>query len=182
MLGLDQKKFADCLKERDSILKQLSDEQEEKGVFVSSMIVNTRVEHFAMTSERLAKIICDGYMDHTAPTVCKCVEQANTLNEFMLCSNCEATGTCGQVPGATVTTTSTGLTFSSALGIVLITSLVVGLGVFAYNQYNKRQIHDDVRNILAEYMPLDDVMDTGGSSGRNGAGGNAGQGEQANLI
>lgn len=34
---------------------------EDKGVFTSSMIVNTRVQHFAMTSERLAKIICDGY-------------------------------------------------------------------------------------------------------------------------
>ena len=134
-----------------------------------------------MTSERLAKIICDGFKDHTAPTVCKCIEQANTLNEFMLCQQCESSGTCGDVPGS-ASKTSGGLTFSSALGIVLITTTIVALGAFAYNKYNKRQMHDDVRNILAEYMPLDDVMDGPGESGRNGAGSGRGQSEQANLI
>uniref|UniRef100_A0A7S3LRA6 PA domain-containing protein n=1 Tax=Aplanochytrium stocchinoi TaxID=215587 RepID=A0A7S3LRA6_9STRA len=155
--GLNQANFRACTEKdnEEKILKQLSLDQNDMAIFATSMIVNTRVIHFSLTSPLLAEVICDGFADGTAPKVCSCVSQASTENDLALCKKCLDTNDCDGVPSQPQV--MSGYSATSVIGLLLGVSCVFGVGAVAYTRYQKRQMHDDVRNILAEYMPLEEV-------------------------
>eukprot|EP00924_Labyrinthula_sp_SR-Ha-C_P006896 augustus_masked-scaffold_8-processed-gene-3.13-mRNA-1 protein AED:1.00 eAED:1.00 QI:0/-1/0/0/-1/1/1/0/606 len=172
---VDFKEWTRCSKkggtEEKDVLRELNKMQVEKGIFATAMIVNSRVMHFGLAADSLAQRVCDGFADHTIPEVCKCVAKATTEDEFMRCERCVRKNNCAAVdPKAIAGGTgveSGGFVIEGKLFFISLVGLTVGGAL--YLRREKRRMKSDMRDILAEYMPLDDMdygADIGGSSGQ----------------
>lgn len=109
--------------------------------------------------------ICTGYLQDTDPEACVCSSFVGSalgscLTEGM--ENGDFTPYSDKTGSAGV---STGTVVLIALGIVFSMSAV---GI-AYYRHTRSQMRDQVRSILAEYMPLEDMGD-GDASGMVHAG------------
>lgn len=182
-------KYLECVNEKnwETHLADMSKEQADYAIFTTAMIVNTRVMHFSMTTPSLAHVICDGFSDGTAPQdICPCVEQAVTGNDFAQCKTCYDSGDCKG--GVSTVTKVTGVSYATVSFLVLGVAGFFTLGAVLYNRHQSKRMRDDVRNILAEYMPLEEVNPTAGMSFTNGVPMGSSQNvnsldrEDANLI
>jgi hypothetical protein len=64
-----------------------------------------------------------------------------------------------------------GVSWGGVLGIVTLVILGMTAAGFVYWKRTQEQMREQVRSILAEYMPLEDAGDQGGSGGAGGGGG-----------
>lgn len=94
-------------------------------------------------------MVCAGYGTHDPPEVCTCASQAavNTVDCIKA----------GSVSAAAIAAGSGGgFSFASVVVIMMfVTGFVMSAG-FVYWRRTQRQMRDQVRSILAEYMPLED--------------------------
>ncbi|KAG5176720.1 hypothetical protein JKP88DRAFT_270825 [Tribonema minus] len=153
----------------------LSEELKEKAnksiVVIPTVYVNNVVERGGITAASVLTTICSGYAGGTEPKVCSCAGQGSSTAVKL----CVRNG--GKPPGGGGASGA-----STILGSVFAAMLVMGAAGFLYYRKSQEAMRDQVRGILAEYMPLDD-MDAPGSNARvpfishHGAGnGNAGNG------
>mmetsp|Transcript_11701 Transcript_11701/g.15180 ORF Transcript_11701/g.15180 Transcript_11701/m.15180 type:complete len:605 (+) Transcript_11701:120-1934(+) len=158
--GLDQDAFKGCIDTKDEILKTMVKNQADMGIFTTAMIVNTRVIHFSLSSSLLAEVICAGFKEGTSPKVCECVSKVSNANDLALCKSCMETNDCDSVLSGSTTGSGknqAGFSTGTVVFMLVTISSVFALLTFIYTRQQKRQMHDDVRNILAEYMPLEEV-------------------------
>jgi hypothetical protein len=97
--------------------------------------------------------ICAGFLDGTSPDICdKCEGCASSELEHCassgVCSGGGGSGSGGKSGGGVSTGT---LVFS-----LLFTVGIMGGAGFVYYRRQQAEMRDQVRGILAEYMPLDD--------------------------
>merc|ERR1719198_2724677 len=103
--------------------------------------------------------ICAGYSIDQKPGVCSCAGAASSNNDaYNLCveRNMEKSGGDGGAVRVRGEPEQTGVPI---WGVFLIVVGVVGLmllAMFIYWKRTQQQMRDQVRGILAEYMPLDD--------------------------
>ncbi|DAZ98183.1 TPA: hypothetical protein N0F65_005315 [Lagenidium giganteum] len=92
-------------------------------------------------------MICAGYGPHDPPEVCTCANQAP-----MGLLNCVKAG------GVSYAASSLGggYSFGSVLVIIMLVTGSVLMAGFVYYRRTQRQMREQVRSILAEYMPLED--------------------------
>jgi hypothetical protein len=103
-------------------------------VIVPSAFVNNAVIRGALSVGTMFRAICAGYSEGSMPEVCqKCY--------------CTANGGGGSTEGVSTHTFATSMLF--------VIALFSGLGAYHYKR-SQEQMRDQVRGILAEYMPLDD--------------------------
>ncbi len=70
-----------------------------------------------------------------------------------------------------------GVSWGGVLGIVTLVILGMTAAGFVYWKRTQEQMREQVRSILAEYMPLEDAGDAAGGPGGAGAGGGGGGGD-----
>lgn len=126
--------------------------QTERGVVVlPTAFVNTAAIRGALTVNNVFEAICAGFADGTTPKICQ------------QCAKCSDPGACAKAGGYCKGTSSnsggvsTHFFLSSMLFVIV---LFMGLGAWHYKR-TRDDMRDQVRGILAEYMPLEDQEDGG---------------------
>lgn len=130
--------------------------QEQRGVVViPTAFVNGAAIRGALTTGNVFTAICSGYSEGTAPAVCS------------KCTNCPDVVGCVEKGKCTIgvsTSSEEGVsTHTFAMSMLLVIAVFSGLGVWHYKK-TREEMRDQVRGILAEYMPLEDndaVMQNG---------------------
>jgi hypothetical protein len=137
--------------------------QTQRGVVViPSAFVNTAAIRGALNVNNVFTAICSGYIDGSTPEAC------------MNCAGCPDPMSCVSrgVCSATTTTTKSGGGISTSFFMFSMLSVVgifTALGVWHYKR-TREDMREQVRGILAEYMPLEDNEDGGSNNMMNGKG------------
>lgn len=111
-------------------------------VIMPSFYVNQAPLRGAMTTSEIFEAICAGFAAGSEPGVCS------------KCSKCGDVGTCveiGHCPGMPENSVSMETFLATLAAVVLVFSLI---GIIQY-QKTQNQMRDQVRGIVAEYMPID---------------------------
>ena len=114
-------------------------------VILPSFYVNNAPLRGALTTNEVFEAICAGYADGAEPEVC------------LKCNHCDDVQKCvtvGHCPGAPGTMDSVSVpAFAGTLLAVSFCFICIGFIVYQRQQMRMRQ---EVRGILAQYMPLDE--------------------------
>lgn len=129
--------------------------QTQRGVVViPTAFVNTAAIRGALSPSNVFSAICAGFEEGTKPDICakcgKCSDAVTCVEK----GYCTASGAAA-VPSGGVSK------HTFALTLVFITALFGGLAAWHYKK-TKEDMRDQVRGILAEYMPLEDQDGAGG--------------------
>jgi hypothetical protein len=154
--GLDTAAVAACVTASEAgagdtstlLAKEIADRKKYAIVIIPTIVVNGVVERGGLSQQAVLNTICAGFATGTAPTVCSCI-----LGTAQAISDCvHNVHTNGVVPGS-----AGGVPMGTVVGVVAAVVLVMSLvGALAYRRA-QTQMRQQVRNILAEYMPLDDA-------------------------
>ncbi|CAM9511835.1 unnamed protein product [Chrysoparadoxa australica] len=159
--GVDEQVVNKCISDSggtegdvdNTVLKHEMDEKATKTIVIlPTVYVNNIVERGGISAAAVMTTICAGYESGTAPDICKCAGQGNSLGV----TNCvETWGGKGFSGGGGI---SVPTVFLIVLGIV---GSMTGAG-WVYYKRTQENMRDQVRGILAEYMPLEDQDEGGG--------------------
>lgn len=125
--------------------------QTERGVVVlPTAFVNTAAIRGALSVNNVFEAICAGFAAGTAPPVCQnCAKCSDPIG-------CVKAG--GKCQGATGASSGGVSTHTFVTSMFLVIALFAGLGAWHYKR-TREDMRDQVRGILAEYMPLEDQED-----------------------
>ena len=125
--------------------------QTKRGIVVlPTAFVNTAAIRGQLSSANVFSAICAGYSDGTKPQVCdKCASCTDPVA-------CIKKGSCPS--GRTSVQTEGVSTHFFAMSMLFVIAFFGGLAAWHYNK-TKEDMRDQVRGILAEYMPLEDQDD-----------------------
>eukprot|EP00523_Entomoneis_sp_CCMP467_P015407 CAMPEP_0168777664 /NCGR_PEP_ID=MMETSP0725-20121227/6683_1 /TAXON_ID=265536 /ORGANISM="Amphiprora sp., Strain CCMP467" /LENGTH=586 /DNA_ID=CAMNT_0008827409 /DNA_START=54 /DNA_END=1815 /DNA_ORIENTATION=+ len=171
--GIDASKIETCMKdsgglEADTNNNKLDNEikmQRELGVIlVPTSFVNNAQVKGAMSPANVFEAICSGYAEGTKPEIC---EQCDKCPDILGCVR--GGGGCGLGPSPGDGTGGSVSAHTFASSMFLLICLFSGAGYWYYNR-TREEMREQVRGILAEYMPLEDNGEEGSPS--NGMRGN----------
>lgn len=129
--------------------------QTERGVVVlPTAFVNTAAIRGALTVNNVFDAICAGYAAGTSPKICQQCEKCYDPGECAMSG-----GVCKHGGGRGGSGVSTNFFVTSMFMVIAIFG---GLGVWHYKR-TREDMRDQVRGILAEYMPLEDQEENGSS-------------------
>eukprot|EP00557_Chaetoceros_sp_GSL56_P005983 CAMPEP_0176488582 /NCGR_PEP_ID=MMETSP0200_2-20121128/6792_1 /TAXON_ID=947934 /ORGANISM="Chaetoceros sp., Strain GSL56" /LENGTH=538 /DNA_ID=CAMNT_0017885587 /DNA_START=177 /DNA_END=1793 /DNA_ORIENTATION=+ len=153
---IDGKRIEQCMEDSgglssnhvNTLLEREIDAAVRKGVVVlPTMFVNSAAMRGALTVNTVFNAVCAGFQDGSEPDVCK------------TCAHCSGVAGCVQKGSCTSnsnTSPSGGSVSKKTFGTTLLMMCVL-FGVAAYIHWRKTRedMREQVRGILAEYMPLD---------------------------
>ena len=121
--------------------------QTERGVVVlPTAFVNTAAIRGQLSSNSVFHAVCAGYAEGTTPDICtKCSSCTDSVS-------CVETGVCNSASGSSSGTVSTHF---FAMSMLIVVAAFGGVGYWHY-QKTREDMREQVRGILAEYMPLED--------------------------
>ena len=161
LAGVDESAVSKCVKDsgglEGNIRNKIFDDQlilkDSMGVFMlPSLYVNKAPIRGELSFETTFKAICAGYSTGSEPEICK------------ICSDCHEMETCVEAESCTTDGVSTGYRAESGQGVskgtfmmslFMIAGLFGGLGAWQY-KCRQHEMRDQVRGILADYLPLQD--------------------------
>lgn len=150
--GVDKAQVDACMQQagglqddvENTVLEAQLGEREAAGVvIIPSMYIDQSPIRGALEFATVFKAVCAGFVHGTMPDVCK--KCANCLDEH----GCVAKGKC--TAGGTASGVSAPV-FGGTFGVLVLFVCCVGLIQYRRTQLQMRQ---QVRGIMAEYMPLD---------------------------
>ncbi|KAJ8603125.1 hypothetical protein CTAYLR_004573 [Chrysophaeum taylorii] len=150
---------------KNSILEHELGELKRKNIYVvPECIINNQAIWGALSTQNVLETICHGYSTGDEPDACGCQSlAANTRDPSYLNCLADATTTPGSTPqvytekSSKKTTTSSSMPWWGVFLLVMSIILVMLLAGLAYWKKTQQQMRDQVRGILAEYMPLEDL-------------------------
>lgn len=152
--GVDQRVVDQCMKDSGGTENDVSnafldselDAQTQRGVVIlPSAFVNTAALRGSLTVPNVFSAICAGYLLGTEPKICK------------LCDVCPDKETCavkGYCTGGSGGSKKVSMHFYILSLLAIVASLSFA-GIFYYRK-SQEDMREQVRGILAEYMPLED--------------------------
>jgi len=155
--GVDSDKINTCMRDSggltndsaNALLDLEINAQNERGVVVlPTAFVNTAAMRGQLSSGTVFHAICAGYAEGTRPDVCdKCSSCADA-------PGCVATGFCSAAsPSSSSSKSVSTHTFASSMLFMMF--VFGGVGIWHYKK-TREDMREQVRGILAEYMPLED--------------------------
>eukprot|EP00549_Striatella_unipunctata_P004458 CAMPEP_0118699036 /NCGR_PEP_ID=MMETSP0800-20121206/15614_1 /TAXON_ID=210618 ORGANISM="Striatella unipunctata, Strain CCMP2910" /NCGR_SAMPLE_ID=MMETSP0800 /ASSEMBLY_ACC=CAM_ASM_000638 /LENGTH=514 /DNA_ID=CAMNT_0006599085 /DNA_START=68 /DNA_END=1612 /DNA_ORIENTATION=- len=128
--------------------------QTERGVVVlPTAFVNTAALRGSLTVANIFDAICAGFMEGTAPKIC------NVCTKCPDVEGCARSGVCKLMPASS----SGGVSGGTFAMTVLVLAGVFAGAAFWHWKKTRDDMRNEVRGILAEYMPLDEGEKEGGS-------------------
>jgi len=121
---------------------------------VPSVFVNTVIERGLISAPNVFSTICSGYAAGTEPAICSC---ATGLSHDEMLSCIAYDGDKGTAVSGGVDNRSKGISIGAVIGIALVIISTMTLAGFVYWKRTEWKMRDQVRGILAEYMPLEDL-------------------------
>jgi hypothetical protein len=166
--GVDGDKIDRCMLDSGGLEKDVPNvfldreiaAQSERGVVVlPTAFVNTAAIRGQLSSSNVFKAICSGYAEGTKPEVC------DRCSYCLDPTACVTTGECtgGGANGGTVTQSGGVSTHTFATSMLFVIGIFGAAGYWHYNR-TREEMRDQVRGILAEYMPLEDQDGEGATS------------------
>lgn len=124
--------------------------QEQRGVVViPTAFVNGAAIRGSLTVGNIFTALCSGYSEGTTPAICaKCVSCPDTVG-------CVSKGRCSGSSSSSKSSDSGVSSHTFASSMLLVIAVFAGLGVWHYKK-TREDMREQVRGILAEYMPLED--------------------------
>ena len=148
--------------EKDSTNSFLATEvasQAQRGVVVvPTAFVNTAAIRGSLTVSNVFSAICAGFVQGSAPLICTMCSQCS---DVVGCVKAKGKCTAHQGDGNSQGGVSTHTFFTSMMFVIAVFG---GLGAWHYKK-TKDDMRDQVRGILAEYMPLEDQDGHDGNMG-----------------
>ena len=143
----------------NQLLQGEIDAKAERGIVViPTVYVNTVVMRGSISDQTVFSTICSGFLDGTSPEICRqcanCFDVTGCVSAGGVCGGSSPGGGGGEKKKGGI---SVGTLFLS----LFLTVGVMGAGGFMYYKRTQREMRDQVRGILAEYMPLDDGAEGG---------------------
>jgi len=155
--GVEENVVTQCMKDSGGLTSDVSnafleaelEAQKRRGVVVlPTAFVNTAAIRGALSLNTIFSAICAGYLDGTEPEVCNlCVECPDKLQ-------CATDNACSS-NGKAVKSGGGVSVFTFAMSLLSVVSVIGGVGLY-YHRKSQNEMRDQVRGILAEYMPLED--------------------------
>eukprot|EP00526_Cylindrotheca_closterium_P013309 CAMPEP_0113653108 /NCGR_PEP_ID=MMETSP0017_2-20120614/28389_1 /TAXON_ID=2856 /ORGANISM="Cylindrotheca closterium" /LENGTH=522 /DNA_ID=CAMNT_0000566051 /DNA_START=268 /DNA_END=1836 /DNA_ORIENTATION=- /assembly_acc=CAM_ASM_000147 len=163
--GIDADAISKCMRDSggtegdndNSYLKMAISSQSERGVVVlPSAFVNNAAIRGKLSSSSIFHAICAGFAEGTEPDICnscgRCPDAIGCVNSGVCAGtpyNPAARGAGGSTPAGTVST------HTFAFWMLFVVAAFGGVGYWHYNK-TREDMREQVRGILAEYMPLED--------------------------
>eukprot|EP00633_Aureoumbra_lagunensis_P000523 CAMPEP_0197292662 /NCGR_PEP_ID=MMETSP0890-20130614/24527_1 /TAXON_ID=44058 ORGANISM="Aureoumbra lagunensis, Strain CCMP1510" /NCGR_SAMPLE_ID=MMETSP0890 /ASSEMBLY_ACC=CAM_ASM_000533 /LENGTH=393 /DNA_ID=CAMNT_0042766767 /DNA_START=422 /DNA_END=1603 /DNA_ORIENTATION=- len=130
---------------------------------IPECIVNTKPIWGALTTANVLNSICQGFSAGDQPQACSCQDLTFASDEYNKCLSdarsslypTDNDSNSGQV--SKKTTTSNALPWWGVFLLIIAVICVMLLGGLIYWKKTQQQMRDQVRGILAEYMPLEDL-------------------------
>jgi hypothetical protein len=171
---VDAGKVNDCMSKaggttEDRINQKLSAEilsQEQRGVVViPTAFVNTAAIRGQLSATTVFSAVCAGFSQGTAPDICKKCGTCSNAAECVKAGYCKA----GSIGGSTAAGGGAGVSRNTFMMSMLMVVCLFG-GAAAWH-YKKTQddMREQVRGILADYLPLEDQDRAMGSVGSGGS-------------
>jgi cbb3-type cytochrome oxidase subunit 3 len=136
--------------------KEIASQTQRGVVVIPTAFVNTAAIRGALNPTNVFSAICAGYEEGTTPSICskcgKCPDAVGCVEH----GYCTAAGGGGSSSGGVSKHTF-------ALSLIMLTGIFVGVGAWHYKK-TREDMRDQVRGILAEYMPLEDQDGAGGGA------------------
>lgn len=141
----------------NALLEAEIDVQTKRGVVVlPTAFVNTAAIRGALTVGNVFTAICAGFKAGTAPTICdQCASCGDPADCVRSKGVCKKGGRRSHESGGVSTSTF-------VLSLIFVMGIFGGVGAWYYKK-TREDMRDQVRGILADYMPLED-QDAGGGS------------------
>ena len=147
--GIEYSKIQTCMDDsgaldediENSILEaELADREKDGVVIMPSVFVNNAPLRGQLTTNEVFDAICAGYMPGSEPTACKKCNGCDDVGKCVVVGHCKGDGSVSFVVFA-----------GTLAGVVLC------FGILGYVQYQRsqRQMRQQIRGIMAEYMPVD---------------------------
>lgn len=190
--------LAACIaSERDSLaITAVSNKMmHEEEIFTKAVVINGVRRDFGLTPTYIAQMLCESFDMAKKPRVCSCVPVNSDEKALRECVDAR----CFEDPGASFFCSETASCVessqdcvkhasgvedvdpgsASSVGvffIVISVAAVMGGAGFVYHKRSKRQMQEEVRDILSEYMPLEELNSFSAPmrGGANGGGSNGG--------
>lgn len=161
--GVDMGKIDSCMKDSGGLEGDVENTMLDKQLFVQgktgvvilpAVYVNRVSIRGSTEFPTVFKAICAGYEAGTVPEVCS------------LCSGCGNQTSCISNGYCGATDPNAGDGVSTAALAISMSALAVLFGIVSFVQHwrHQRQVRDQVKGIIAEYMPLDEDQDQPGTS------------------
>jgi hypothetical protein len=138
--------------------------QSQRGVVVvPSTFVNLSVIRGQLSVSNVFMAICAGYAEGSKPAACDMCVGCSDVPSCLKNKYCKASNS---APGAAPQTQGVS-THTFATSMLFVICLFTGLGIWHYKR-TRDDMRDQVRGILAEYMPLEDQENNGSMKAGNG--------------
>lgn len=158
--GVDPERIQRCMDDSGGLEKDAPNSfldlaiagQSERGVVVlPSAFVNNAAIRGQLTSSSIFHAVCAGFAEGTAPAIC------NSCGRCPDAVGCVLTGVCtgSPIPSAGYNSAGTVSTHTFAFWMFFVIAAFGGAGYWHYNR-TREDMREQVRGILAEYMPLED--------------------------
>lgn len=169
----------------------------DKGILVlPTAVVNNVVQRGSITPTTVLTTICSGFLASTEPELCRCVE-SHTLQDAAACAEaqesaecsneevyCEGLKTCAAtlqeceaIAEARAAAGSPALSVGAIVAITFSAVLALAGGGLAYWRNEKKKVRNEVREILQQYMPLEEIPATKSKVGSGARGATANSAE-----
>ena len=165
--GVDGDRIFRCMKDSGGVEQdvpnnkldlEISNQNARGVVVIPTAYVNEVALHGALTSENVFAAICAGFADGSTPKLCsQCARCPNPIDcvETGFCTNGWEHHVIHKIGEHTVNSISTGTFFTT---IILSMGFVAAM-VSWYHNRSQIRMQDQMRGLLAQYMPLDDNED-----------------------
>lgn len=180
-VGLDYAITQRCVKDSDrpdgsnALLEaELKSRTEKNILLLPTVVVNNVVLRGGVTPVSVLSTICSGFKRDMVPGLCSCVE-THSKEDVLQCTSsqcptselpffcnynkqCVATdAVCKALSSPAGASDSKGVSVTGVVLIVLTVAGALGAVGLVYWRRAKAQMRAEVRNILAEYMPLEEI-------------------------
>lgn len=166
--GVDGDKIERCMKDsgglegnapNNKLDLEIASQAARGVVMIPTAFVNTIALRGRLTSSNVFQAICAGYSEGTKPAICNACGNCPDAIPCVENGFCSATGHTGAANAV-----NNGVsTHTFATSMLLVIGLFTGLGVWHYKR-TREEMREQVRGILAEYMPLEDNDGADGSA------------------
>jgi PA domain len=139
--------------------KEIEQQSKQGVIIIPSAFVNGAVIRGALNVNNIFSAICSGFADGTAPDVCRCngcADVIGCIDNKLVCKG----GSTGGVSYTTYPSDEDHISYRSfTVSILLLVGTLSTIG-FMYYKRSQETVRSHVRDILAEYMPLQDNGDS----------------------
>ena len=162
--NIDEQVTLDCMKSSGELVpnsnatnhlldQELIDQKQAGVVLIPSLVVNGAVIHGSLSFSTVLKAICSGFATGSEPDVCincaNCRDELDCITHHGMCRSGESNSILNG-SGDSVTGIPLGI-FSIVL---LVVTICFGCLMVMFSRRQQTLMHDQVRGVVAEYMPV----------------------------